>query len=130
MVRDLQVQDVLYGKESLEQFAKSLMPMYADEGDTIEDMIACLKEPSTIESLKEVRVLNDLQYIDLETYTLWSTKELYDKHMQYIKRKHTEKTPLQQKEEELSSLEAEAKKISEAEALIDQQKESQEMGDE
>ena len=38
------------------------------------------------------------------------------------------KTPLQQKEEELSSLETEAKKISEAEALIDQQKECQDIG--
>lgn len=130
MVRELQVQDVLYGKESLEHFAKRLMPVYADEGDTIEDMIVWLKQPSTIESLKEVGELTDFHYIDLETDTLWSTKELYDKHMQYIKKKHTEKTPLQQKEEELSALEAEAEKISEAEALIGQQKEGQEMGDE
>ena len=43
---------------------------------------------------------------------------------------HTELTPLQQKEEELSSLEAEAKTISEAEALIDQQKEGQDIGEE
>lgn len=44
--------------------------------------------------------------------------------------RHKEKTPLQQKEEELSSLEAEAKTISEAEALIDQQKEGQDIGEE
>ena len=36
-------------------------------------------------------------------------------------RAHQEKTPLQQREEELSSLETEAKTISEAEALIDKQ---------
>ncbi len=40
------------------------------------------------------------------------------------------KSLLQQKEEELSSLETEARKISEAEALIEQQKEGNDMGDE
>ena len=39
------------------------------------------------------------------------------------------KSMLQQKEEELSSLETEAKKISKAEALIEQQKEGQDMGE-
>lgn len=44
---------------------------------------------------------------------------------------HTkEKTPLEQKEAELTALEAEAKTISEAEALIDQQKEGQDIGEE
>lgn len=47
-----------------------------------------------------------------------------------LKLKKIAKTPLQQKEEELSSLEAEAKTISEAEALIDQQKEGQDIGEE
>lgn len=46
------------------------------------------------------------------------------------RKKYTKKTLLQQKEEELSSLEAEARKISEAEAIIDQQKEGHDMGDE
>lgn len=41
-----------------------------------------------------------------------------------------EKTPLEQKEAELTALEAEAKTISEAEALIDQQKEGQDIGEE
>ena len=40
------------------------------------------------------------------------------------------KTPLQQKEEELSALEAEEKTISEAEALIEEQKEGQDKGEE
>lgn len=44
---------------------------------------------------------------------------------------HTkERTPLEQKEAELTELEAEAKTISEAEALIDQQKEGQDIGEE
>ena len=42
---------------------------------------------------------------------------------------HTEKSPLQQREEELSSLESEEKNISEAEALIEQQKEGQNIGE-
>lgn len=45
-------------------------------------------------------------------------------------RSQAKKTKLQQKETELSSLEAEAKTISEAEALIDQQKEGQNIGEE
>ncbi len=129
MVKELQVQDVLYGKQDLKQFASDLMRWYAEDGDTIDDMITWLKEPSTIEFLKSERVLNDLQYFDFETNTLWETKELYDKHMQYIMRKQEDKTPLEQREEELSSLEIEAKRISEAEALIDQQKEGQNIGE-
>ena len=39
------------------------------------------------------------------------------------------KTPLQQREEELDALEKEEKKISEAEALIDKQKEGQDIGE-
>ena len=42
---------------------------------------------------------------------------------------HVESTPLQKKEAEVSSLEAEAKTISKAEALIDQQKEGQDIGE-
>ena len=47
-----------------------------------------------------------------------------------LRLKEISKSPLQQREEELSSLEAEAKTISEAEALIDQQKEAQDIGGE
>lgn len=48
----------------------------------------------------------------------------------YSKDKYvTLRTPLQQREDELSYLEVEAKKISEAEALIDQQKEGQDIGE-
>ena len=46
------------------------------------------------------------------------------------RQKHTKKTLLQQKEAELSLLEAESRKISEAEAIIEQQKEGHDMGDE
>lgn len=129
MVRDLKAQDVLYGKRSLELLAKRLMPVYADEGDTIDDMITWIKEPSTIKYLKSAGELNDLNYIDIETDTIWETKELYDKHMQYIRRKQEGQTLLEQKEEELFALEIESRRISEAEALIDQQKEGQNIGE-
>ena len=49
--------------------------------------------------------------------------------MTYIEEKTNIKSPLQQREEELSSLENEEKKISEAEALIEQQKEGQDRGE-
>lgn len=48
----------------------------------------------------------------------------------FFRKKEIVKSSLQQKEEELSSLEAEAKTISEAEVLIDQQKEVQDIGGE
>lgn len=129
MVENLKIQDVLYGNETLEHFAGALMPIYAEEGDTIADMINWVKDYSTMEWLKEQGELSGLEYIDEETGTLWATKELYDKHMQYLMRKKEDKTPLQQKEEELSLLEVEAKTISEAEALINQQKEGQNIGE-
>ena len=49
--------------------------------------------------------------------------------MTYIEEKTNIKSPLQQREEELSSLENEEKKISEVEALIEQQKEGQDRGE-
>lgn len=48
--------------------------------------------------------------------------------MTYMEERTNIKSPLQQREEKLSSLENEEKKISEAEALIEQQKEGQDIG--
>lgn len=58
------------------------------------------------------------------------SKESIDSELEQWLNGGKSKTPLQQKEEELSALEKEEKTISEAEALIDQQKEGQDIGEE
>ena len=61
-----------------------------------------------------------------EEGTLYENKEDLRRHRHFLE---CQKSELGKREEELSSLEAEAKTISEAEALIDQQKEGQDIGD-
>ena len=87
-----------------------------------------LKNPNTPHE-----ILNE--YIQKAIAEYYVTPQFYEvlenpKVFEALKLKKIEKTPLQQKEEELFSLEAEAKTISEAEALIDQQKEGQDIGEE
>lgn len=87
-----------------------------------------LKNPNTPHE-----ILNE--YIQKAIAEYYITPQFYEvlenpKVFEALKLKKIAKTPLQQKEEELSSLEAEAKTISEAEALIDQQKEGQNIGEE
>jgi len=65
-------------------------------------------------------------YCDEES-TLYENEEDLRRHRHFLE---SRKSELGKREEELSSLEAEAKKIYEAEALIDQQKEGQDMGEE
>lgn len=75
-----------------------------------------------IEDLAELLGEDDFEFV--EEFTGMSKEELLERA------RAKELSPLAQKEEELSSLEAEAKTISEAEALIDQQKEGQDIGEE
>lgn len=74
----------------------------------------------------------DIQAIVLTKYEGEKTLEYIKKNIEEIEEKnHKKKTPLQQKNAELSSLEAEEKTISEAEALINKQaeKEGQDIGE-
>lgn len=74
-----------------------------------------------IEDLAKLLGEDDFEFV--EEFTGMSKDELLERA------KEQSLSPLAQKEQELSSLEAEAKTISEAEALIDQQKEGQNIGE-
>lgn len=104
---------------------------------------ACARLGMEIDELPE-GVLYDTDF--LYDYLLYQTPEdlrikehsdeYYMRHVNIINNaqeqldRKSKTSPLQQREEKLSSLEAEEKTISEAEALIDQQKEGQDIGEE
>ena len=74
----------------------------------------------TVQTLEELEKAGRIIHGVEEEYGV----EIFEEH------DNSEKTLLQQKEEKLASLEAESNTISEAEALIDQQKEGQNIGEE
>ena len=92
MIQCLQIQDVLYGKQSIKDYALSLLPLYGEEGDTVDDMIRWIMEPSVMEFLKSEGALSGLEFFDKQTNSLWLTRELYDKHIKYknFKKQYTE----------------------------------------
>lgn len=87
-----------------------------------------LKNPNTPPEILEEYIQKAIAegYITSELKSVLENPKVFEA----LRHKEITKTPLQKKEEELSTLEAEAKTISEAEALIDQQKEGQNIGEE
>ena len=101
ITEDLIQQDVLYGKESMEEFFEKLLQnevVTLNEKETKEDAIQTLfRDKQSIATLQEYGELNGMEYFDFENNVMWDTKELYDKHKAYLmmleKKKSTQITP-------------------------------------
>lgn len=101
ITEDLIQQDVLYGKESMEEFFEKLLQnevVTLNEKETKEDAIQTLfRDKQSIAALQEYGELNGMEYFDFENNVMWDTKELYDKHKAYLmmleKKKSTQITP-------------------------------------
>ena len=139
----------LLQKKCPELEGNEVFNLYVKVDSTIRDLEARFKGQPYSEILKEIQ--NHLEDKSSEDYIVWQAiqdnysnnmfwvsdpengnggqREEYI-HFREIEKENQSKSPLQQKEQELSSLEAEAITISEAEALIDQQKEGQDIGEE
>lgn len=102
LTEDFVEQDVLYGKWNMEDLLDQLIcenVVTLNENETKEEAIQVIfRDREKIENFQYYGSLNGMEYFDFENNLIWATKELYDKHQEYLmtleKRSSMQITPI------------------------------------
>lgn len=91
LLPNFEMQDVLYGYRPLKEFEKFLLDsgviLFEEEisyDQQLKEIDDLLKKDGVFEQLIDNRILSGVEYIDASNGLFWSTKELYEKHIQYL----------------------------------------------